>query len=157
MAWLTVLIWILKCLFTCNHQHAPMSEGKCYCPDCGRGLIYRWVILRCPDCAIRRDSRYLLRQIAPAQRCCAYCGSYELKTETLESPAYFQLHKAQLIAVEDADFLPGHFLWSIASTLTPDSPVAHYFRTTWQKARLLLEPPRPSTEALALLPIRTQA
>ena len=89
-----------KCLFFCTHPRISVSEGKCYCPDCGQGLIYQWVLLRCGQCHGRRDSRYLLRQILPRYRYCLQCGEAAWQLNYLESPAYFQLHKARLIIRE---------------------------------------------------------
>jgi len=94
-------VWLFRSLLTCNHWRTPVHEGKCYCPDCGRGVIYRWVVLRCYECKSRRDSRYVLRQVIPTERCCANCGHQAVRVEPLESPDYFQLHKARLMAEEE--------------------------------------------------------
>lgn len=96
--------WLCKCLFACNHGRTEVNEGKCYCPDCGCGLIYQWILLRCQSCHARRESRYQLRQVIPAQSCCIQCGETAWSSEILETPAYFQLHTARLRVVEEKDF-----------------------------------------------------
>jgi hypothetical protein len=94
---------LLRSLFSCNHARTEVHEGKCYCPDCGAGLIYRWVVLRCGECRTRRESRYRFRQVIPSQRCCTFCGSVTVLEEFLEDPAYFQLREARLMVfVEEA-------------------------------------------------------
>lgn len=99
----TLICWVFKCVFSCNHARTPVNEGKCFCPDCGRGLIYEWILLRCGICGVRLDSRQMLRQVVPAQRCCAFCGEREVLWNVLEAPAVFQLHKARLRVREEAD------------------------------------------------------
>ena len=93
--------WIIQRLFSCNHFRMRVSEGKCYCPDCGRGLIYRWVALRCAACHSRLESQTILQNIIPKRRHCSYCGERSFEQTFLESPAYFQLHKAQLVVTEE--------------------------------------------------------
>ena len=88
-------------LFSCRHWRTRIHEGKCYCPDCGRGLIFQWVVLRCNQCQGRVDSRLWFGRISPVQRCCLRCGHSEVQTDWLNAPAYFQLHKAQLVLIEE--------------------------------------------------------
>jgi hypothetical protein len=108
--------WILTCLFSCGHWRTPVNEGKCYCPDCGHGVIFQWVVVRCGTCRVRVDSRMWLRQVLPMQRCCPACGERAFQFDYLESPSYFQLHKAQLIVRDEQDYLQGRsFHWSLYS------------------------------------------
>jgi ribosomal protein S27AE len=113
-ALLASLTWIFKCLLTCGHRHTPVAEGKCYCPDCGKGVIYQWVVVRCTTCRVRVDSRILLRQIMPSSRCCPKCGEHSFQVEYLEAPSYFHLHKAQLIVRDEHDYLQDRFhYWTL--------------------------------------------
>ena len=97
----------------CHHTRTPVHEGKCYCPDCGRGLIYQWIVLRCNACKTRRDSVYRFRRIVPQQRCCPQCGENTWRVERLDSPLYYQLHKARLRVQLVDDAVPRQpFHWS---------------------------------------------
>jgi len=109
---LASLQWILKCVFTCNHGRTETAEGKCFCPDCGRGVIFQWVVIRCESCRHRTDSRIALRQLVPERRCCANCGEQSFVYDYLESPSYFQLHRARLIVREESEYLQGRCQWS---------------------------------------------
>ena len=95
------VLGFLRWCFQCRHARAPVAEGKCYCPDCGRGLIFRWRVLHCTGCNHRRETRYLLRQIVPLQTCCPFCGEAEVQLKTLVSPFYYQLKHARLVPEED--------------------------------------------------------
>lgn len=86
----------LGLLLTCCHARARVVEGKTYCPDCGRGVIFRWVILRCVTCGQRRPSRYRFRQVVPTECCCTFCGETASQIQTLEEPEFFQLRYALL-------------------------------------------------------------
>lgn len=90
---------ILAGVFSCRHWRTRIHEGKCYCPDCGRGLIFQWAVLRCLQCHRRVESRLWFGRIFPVQRCCPHCGHAEVQTDWLSTPAYFQLHKAQLVLI----------------------------------------------------------
>lgn len=141
----SMFCWALRCAFSCNHLRTPVSEGKCYCPDCGRGLVYHWVILRCATCHIRLDSRTLLRQVLPSRRCCPQCGERNSRLDRLDTPFYFQLHKAQLMVQEEEDYVLARFGWNLRS----------FGEVLSQKvARTLagLEPTPTSDRVLAYLP-----
>lgn len=112
---ITTLNWVLKCVFTCNHGRTAPKEGKCYCPDCGRGVIFQWVVMRCEACNYRTDSKISLRQLVPSQRCCANCGEQSFYYSYLDDPSYFQLHRARLIIREEADYLQGKHQWGVAA------------------------------------------
>ena len=102
-------------LFSCRHWRTHIHEGKCYCPDCGRGLIFQWAVLRCVQCHGRVESRLWFGRISPVQRCCVRCGHSEVQTDWLSAPAYFQLHKAQLVLVEEEGYQEARFgsHWSV--------------------------------------------
>lgn len=145
MNWLALIGWIFKCTFSCNHLRTPINEGQCYCPDCGQGLVYQWVVLRCTECRVRRESRYYLRHVVPAQRCCVWCGHDAVQVEFLETPLYFQLNQARLIVQEAQQYLDGRAAaWTICA-----------LEQGWQTARqwLLTSTRTPSTE-LTRLPVR---
>lgn len=86
----------LNALLSCNHSRARVVEGKTYCPDCGHGVIFRWVILKCVECHQRRPSRYQARQVVPAHRCCTFCGERAFTRQILCDPEYYQLRHALL-------------------------------------------------------------
>lgn len=133
---LKVLESLLCSLFSCNHARTQVHEGKCYCPDCGGGLIYRWMVLRCGECHVRRESRYRLRKVVPSQRCCPSCGSAAVLEEFLEDPAYFQLREARLtVFTEEAAPLS---LMSCLSYLLGD-PLSCYVAESIHAARAWLE------------------
>jgi hypothetical protein len=98
---LLYLLQRLQSIFSCAHTNARIDEGKCYCPDCGQGLIYQWVLLRCVGCRLRRESAAFLQNIAPMQRFCPDCGESRWRLEFLERPDYFQLHRACLLLREE--------------------------------------------------------
>lgn len=156
MLLLNTIAWLLKCVFSCNHLRTPVNEGKCYCPDCGRGLIYQWVILRCAQCRLRLDARTVLRQVVPAQRCCSYCGERVFQSEYLLSPSYFQLHKAHLVVREEADFLQGRFQWRVYGfSQSVGRTVENALLKTLANTRAWLEPAQPPAHLLALLPVHS--
>lgn len=145
MEWLSGLAWLLKCCLTCNHLRTPVSEGKCYCPDCGQGLIYRWIILRCTECNLRRDSRYFLRQAVPAERCCLHCGSTAIRWDYLETPSYYQIHKARLIVQEAQEYERQQaFAWTVCELTRATEEALHKTRS-WLAGQVA---PKP-----ALLPV----
>lgn len=152
----TVNLPILDSLFSCNHAGTPVHEGKCYCPDCGCGLIYRWVVLRCRECNTRRASRYRFRKIVPVQRCCALCGEREVFLETLENPAYFQLNHARLAIVyeERPPFHLGNWLRYLMGEPLADYAIAAYSWTlAWVENQL--NTPTARQPALAFLPLKS--
>jgi uncharacterized protein (DUF983 family) len=135
---LPLLHQVGKCLFFCTHPRIAVSEGKCYCPDCGQGLIYQWVLLRCQQCNGRRDSRYLLRQVLPRYRHCLQCGEADWRLDHLESPAYFQLHQARLIIQESMVPFPKDSLFVTIYSWAGQafSPQPHQFPSTKMKIGL---------------------
>jgi hypothetical protein len=111
------LLQILNALFTCSHGRARVVEGKTFCPDCGQGVIFKWVVLRCKGCNHRRPTRYLFRQVVPLEPCCTYCGEQEIRHEYLSEPEYFQLRYALLSfqAESQEDTLWDHCTFSISA------------------------------------------
>jgi hypothetical protein len=148
---------LFRSLFSCLHARTSVNEGKCYCPDCGDGLIYRWVVLRCIECNTRRDSRYRLRDVIPSQRCCAFCGAQSVLREYLENPSYFQLHQARLVIFleERQPFsLVNCLSYLLGETLGAYIMNSIHNTTAWIENQIIHPPsPRP---ALALLPLHTQ-
>lgn len=152
MLLVSTLFWLLKCVFSCNHLRTPVNEGKCYCPDCGRGLVYHWVVARCNACRVRLESRTVLRQVVPVQRCCPNCGGQSFRFDTLSAPSYFQLQKAQLMVREEQDYLQGGFQWSVYGW---GEAMGRTVEQTLSKTLAWLESPQPPARVLALLPIRS--
>lgn len=111
---LTTLIWILQALlrsaFSCSHTATPVHEGKCYCPDCGKGVIFRWVMTRCGGCHTRRETRYVFRHVFPVASFCPQCGESDVYSEYLEAPKYYQVTQAKLVVMEAED-IPGYGWW----------------------------------------------
>jgi hypothetical protein len=98
------LLWeIMNTLFTCSHARAHAVEGKTFCPDCGRGVIFRWVVLRCVGCGQRRPAGYLFRNVVPSETCCTFCGDIRIERQVLEEPEFFQLRYALLSFETDAE------------------------------------------------------
>jgi len=92
----------LKALLSCSHGNTRVVEGKTFCPDCGVGVVFRWVVLRCSGCHQRRPGRYWMRQVVPQERCCTYCGDANYETQVLENPSFYQIRHAML-SVEAED------------------------------------------------------
>lgn len=86
----------IQALFPCNHRKARIAEGKTYCPDCGQGILGRWIALHCIECGQRRPTRYLFRQVVPAESCCTHCGERKFRSRYLQDPEFFQLRHALL-------------------------------------------------------------
>jgi hypothetical protein len=83
-------------LFQCNHSRANALEGKTFCPDCGAGIVYRWVVLQCVLCQQRRAAHYQGRNIKPCQECCIQCGHSQTQALYLDNPQVYQLQHALL-------------------------------------------------------------
>lgn len=144
---------LLHSLFACNHAGTRVSEGKCYCPQCGSGLIYRWVVLRCRECNTRRESRYRFRRIVPAQRCCSLCGDTSVCLEYLENPDYYQLCRARLMVI--AEEKPPFSLTGYASYLFGE-PLGAYVADFFHSVRIWVDSAAqaPAQPALALIVTR---
>jgi hypothetical protein len=130
--------WLLKAVFTCNHLRTPVREGKCFCPDCGRGVVFQWIVLRCRECRTRRESRYFLRQVVPSHACCMQCGTENFRYEYLDmnrDESYFQLDKARILIQEADDYVARRFSWSTTATAFNDT----LQQTLWQ-TRVWLDP-----------------
>ena len=97
--------WVVKGFFTCQHRNIPVHEGKCYCPNCGKGVIFEWVVLECSGCHKRRKSHHLFNRLVPAHRCCLDCGHDETNTIKLGNPWYYQLKHAQIIFQDEEIYL----------------------------------------------------
>ncbi len=121
LQWVEWMDRFLRVGLFCNHSRTPASEGKCHCPDCGRGVVMQWVVLRCVGCNVRRDSRYMLRRLVPADRCCTHCGESGYRLDYLDSPAFYQLQKASLLVQEESEFLRRRFDW-VGATVSPAAP-----------------------------------
>lgn len=102
---LTLLSWLAHQLFACRHTGAIVNEGKCYCPDCGKGLIFQWATLRCKVCFVQVESRVHFQRLRSVWKFCFYCGGQVFNTCYLNSPEYFQLERAQLICRNEQDYL----------------------------------------------------
>ncbi len=155
MLLLSAFGWMWAQIFSCTHAQTQLSEGKCYCPDCGCGLIIRWVVLRCSECQVRRESRYWLRQIIPAQRCCMACGTERYNAEYLDNPSYFQLYTARLLMEEvmgDTNFHLRNILWFLEKLF--GFPVLGFLEHATAKTQAWLDPSSASpAKPLALLPV----
>lgn len=148
---------VLRSLFSCHHARTPVNEGKCFCPDCGSGLIYRWVVLRCQECHARRESRYRLRQVMPSQRCCAFCGAASVFPEYLENPSYFQLSQARLVVFfeEEQPFSMMKCLsYLLGETLSAYIVESIQNSYAWVETQIVKPPARQPV--LALLPLYPQ-
>lgn len=97
------LINLIRDILKCHHPAAHLAEGKTYCPDCGEGIVYRWVILRCAGCQHRRPGKYWFGEVIPAQSCCIFCGEKKISMEYLNEPEFFQLRYAMLSFKSDKE------------------------------------------------------
>ena len=88
----------------CHHRGLSYEEGKSYCPQCGCGVIFRWVVLRCQGCHIRRSSQYCLNSLVPSQPCCHQCGERAFRHEYIEQPEFYLLDKAMLIVQNEEEY-----------------------------------------------------
>ncbi len=108
---LDCVYWGIQLSWKCRHPRMPIAEGQCYCPDCGEGVVFQWVSLRCAGCLHRRATQYSLRRVFPKEAQCPACGTREVVQEMLESPHYYQALKAQLVAKREnpIGFPEGYF------------------------------------------------
>jgi hypothetical protein len=95
--WLSWILHRLPDILSCTHPHLTLDEGMCYCPDCGKGLIFKWVFIRCNGCHQRRNSVSFWEQIIPCHPFCQFCGEQSWHLQYLEQPEFFQLHTASLM------------------------------------------------------------
>ncbi len=102
---------LLKALVTCSHARANAVEGKTFCPDCGQGVVFRWVVLKCVGCGQRRSACYRFRQVAPVDLCCRFCGDPSWEARVLVDPEYYQLRYALLQYEPDPEEAAGRPDW----------------------------------------------
>jgi hypothetical protein len=93
---------------SCKHRRMPMHEGKCFCPDCGQGIIVRWATLCCVGCGTRRRNRYLFGRFVPAEAYCIRCGEREVSVRFIDNPLFYQLRHARLVCQDEEEFLRAH-------------------------------------------------
>ena len=87
--------------FRCRHVRAHWVQGKTFCPDCGNGLVFQWVLLRCVGCRQPRPSLLTHGEVVPKARCCIDCGEAKTTRELLAEPQYFQLPFVSLVLTEE--------------------------------------------------------
>lgn len=120
LAWTTGLARVFA-VFTCNHGRVHGTEGKTYCPDCGRGILLRWVVLRCEGCGQRRPGHYRFRHVIPTDAHCIACGHTGVERHYLIEPEFYQLRHALLsFEPEPSDEGENH--------------LTAWFHRTWQNA-----------------------
>ncbi len=121
---------LIYTLFTCNHAHAPFTEGKSICPDCGRVVILQWAVLRCDQCKTKRNSRFIFRTVLPVENYCTLCGQHETTLEYMENPSYYKLHKAVLVVQDEQTYLNRQtLLWPEKTRVWLDSKLDSGTRT----------------------------
>lgn len=100
-------------LFACKHANTAVTEGKSFCPDCGCGVVFQWVNLRCSGCGVRRDTAYCWGRILPTQAVCVRCGEGDVWPEYLENARPYQIHRARLVMHVDTEYeeKQAAFLW----------------------------------------------
>lgn len=91
----------IRRFFRCRHVRAHWVQGKTYCPDCGNGLVFQWVLLRCLGCRQPRPSVLQHGKVVPKTRCCIDCGEAKTSRELLPEPQYFQLPFVSLVLAEE--------------------------------------------------------
>jgi hypothetical protein len=108
-------------VLACRHGSTRVVEGKTFCPDCGVGVVYEWVILKCKGCRQKRAARYWFNQVVPYQSCCSMCGEVACIEETHASLQFYQLSHALLIKTieeeENYDYVSHLSEWFRRSTL----------------------------------------
>lgn len=95
------LHWVTAILVHCQHKNLRPSEGKCFCKDCGKGLVFSWVILRCDHCQSRLPLKLQFKQLCPKDNFCMHCGHQEASIIALESAKFYQLDQAILVCLEE--------------------------------------------------------
>ena len=59
----------------CSHSGALTRNYK-YCPDCGKKVAYKWVVIKCKACGhYRKPLVDWLGKIKPMKKYCFHCGS----------------------------------------------------------------------------------
>lgn len=70
--------WVfLKSLFKINCTHSSANKEICkYCPDCGKKIAHKWVVVRCRLCGhYRKPLLDSIGKIKPVKKYCFFCGS----------------------------------------------------------------------------------
>ena len=59
----------------CTHSSAKMKNCK-YCPDCGKKIVHKWIVIKCRLCGhYRKPLIDLFEKIKPVKKYCFHCGS----------------------------------------------------------------------------------
>lgn len=59
----------------CTHKSAKRKNCS-YCPDCGKKVACKWIVIECKGCAhFRKPSIDRLGNIKPLKKYCFHCGS----------------------------------------------------------------------------------
>lgn len=98
------VVYVVQLMTRCQHVGIQAQEGKCFCPDCGQGVVFQWVVLRCQQCQAKRPSQYVYGHILPTEPCCVHCGHRDVVEESLENARYYQLTHAQLVRLDEQDY-----------------------------------------------------
>lgn len=67
----------LKNLFCHECAHKSAKRKNCnYCPDCGKKVNCKWIVIECKACAhFRKPLIDCFGQIKPVKKYCFHCGS----------------------------------------------------------------------------------
>lgn len=139
--WIGEALAQLSQLTACNHRNAPMHEGKVHCPDCGEGLVRRWMLVRCRQCDRRRVAGYQGRRIVPVEAQCPHCGHSQVYVQPQPEAMAQHLPFLVLGCETEADVL------ACASTLprrklADQEPVLHWHTPSDGKTASPYEQPR---------------
>lgn len=59
----------------CSHSSAAAKNCK-YCPDCGKKIMHKWVVIKCRLCGhYRKPVLDIFERIKPAKKYCFNCGA----------------------------------------------------------------------------------
>lgn len=67
----------LKSIFRLKCSHNTAGNKNCkYCPDCGKKVVCRWIVIKCKSCGHYRTPLIdRAANIKPAKKYCFFCGS----------------------------------------------------------------------------------
>lgn len=99
----TMIKNILKNITECRHE--KVTDGKSYCPDCGKLVEVKWYITRCSCCKIKRRAYTdFWGEIKPEGMFCPNCGTKEFFIEECEKINFvdinFAVQKKEEVQVE---------------------------------------------------------
>lgn len=81
----------------CKHQHVPIEQDVCYCPDCGELVENQWYLVRCACCGVKLVATVRNDEVVPLDNFCHNCGGKGYTVERLDKIDCININYAILI------------------------------------------------------------